>query len=347
MDNPNMLGIVVRSGYPDSNDGHYWCVLKSASDTFKIIDSMNDEIKELDKEWTLDFIQSYHEENDSYNQIKQFICVIMTESSYNCRSCPLGNKISYGYTYQDRLNIFLNEKKKAQETYKECAVNGCDFNVSKNIVIGKKTINIFNPIFCSKHSEKYYKLVNENKINEKIAEDMVINNKDTNLSQKQLYKNNNKTQKKSNCQEIIKEKYTKRKKLLKQNKKLCMARTWSDGCGLPCNNKQKINNLCGIHLNHNKYGLINKKPSNTLNWKTDATQFNKTDILTPDTYTTQKYFEDIFKSSKKNSDPINMESNNEDETPPSSPVESSDQEEETQLPPVESSDQEEETQLYC
>ena len=25
---------------------------------------MDDEIKELDKEWTLDFIQSYHEEND-------------------------------------------------------------------------------------------------------------------------------------------------------------------------------------------------------------------------------------------------------------------------------------------
>ena len=78
-----------------------------------------------------DFIQSYHEENGSYNQINQFICVIMAESSYNFRSCPWGNKISYGYTYQDRLNIFLNEKKKAQETYKECAV-GCDFNVSKN-----------------------------------------------------------------------------------------------------------------------------------------------------------------------------------------------------------------------
>ena len=39
---------------------------------------------------TLDFIQSYHEENDEYNQIKQFICVIMTESSYNLRSCQVG-----------------------------------------------------------------------------------------------------------------------------------------------------------------------------------------------------------------------------------------------------------------
>ena len=134
MDDPNMLGIVIRSGSSDSNEGHYWCILKSSADSFKIIDSMNDEIKELDKEWTLDFIQSYHEEYDSYNQIKQFICVIMTESSYNCKVALLGNKISYGYTYQDRLNIFLNEKKKAQETFKECAANGCDFNISKNIV---------------------------------------------------------------------------------------------------------------------------------------------------------------------------------------------------------------------
>ena len=28
-------------------------------------------------------------------------------------------------------------KKKAQETYKECAVNGCDFNVSKEARGGK------------------------------------------------------------------------------------------------------------------------------------------------------------------------------------------------------------------
>ena len=84
-----------------------------------------------------------------------------------------------------------------------------------------------------------------------------------------------------------------------------MARTWlSDGCGLPCNNKQKTNDLCGTHLNHNKYGLIDKKPSSTLNWKTDATQFNKTDILTPDTYTTYKHFQDAFKSFKKPSSPV-------------------------------------------
>ena len=63
-----------------------------------------------------------------------------------------------------------------------------------------------------------------------------------------------------------------------------------DGCGLPCNNKQKTNDLCGTHLNHNKYGLINQKPSSTLNWKIDATQFNKTDILTP-ILTTPKHFQ--------------------------------------------------------
>ena len=39
-----------------------------------------------------------------------------------------------------------------------------------------------------------------------------------------------------------------------------MARTWGDGCGLPCNYKAKENQLCGIHGRNNKYGLITDEP---------------------------------------------------------------------------------------
>ena len=58
-----------------------------------------------------------------------------------------------------------------------------------------------------------------------------------------------------------------------------MARTWGDGCGLPCNYKAKENQLCGIHGRNNKYGLITDEPPTDVEWSPDAVHMDNYDTI--------------------------------------------------------------------
>lgn len=257
MNNETMLGGIVRHSNPD----HYTCFIKDTLDKYIMIDSRYDNYIELDYPNTLLFLKSNQNWPNGFSKITKIISVFVTDCSYICESSKnKGNTTLFGYKLFKEIDKEKENEEKAQKNdFKECIVKGCDFNAVKQHIVDGEPKKIKNRLFCSYHHKIYYNYILEGFTHFE-AKKMVLNNISSKKSKNLLNK----------CNYLIKKKYTQRRnKFNKTN--LCMARTWSNGCALPCNFKSlSKSNLCKRHTKKNHFDFIYHNLPNQFKWNKNA-----------------------------------------------------------------------------